>query len=101
VPDVFTKRKRSEVMSRIRGHGNKETELALAKLFRQVGITGWRRQRRLQFTVHSSQFAVQGSRLNQTSFLPSNGWRSLWTAVSGTVAGGTAPMQKRGTATGD
>jgi len=30
-------------MSRIRGHGNKDTELALAKLFRANGITGWRR----------------------------------------------------------
>ena len=32
--DVFTKAKRSEVMSRIRSRGNKDTELALAKLFR-------------------------------------------------------------------
>jgi len=30
-------------MSRIRGHGNKETELALIKLFRLNKITGWRR----------------------------------------------------------
>jgi DNA mismatch endonuclease (patch repair protein) len=44
MPDVFTKAKRSEVMSRIRGHGNKATELALAKLFRAHGITGWRRR---------------------------------------------------------
>jgi DNA mismatch endonuclease (patch repair protein) len=41
--DVFTKRKRSEVMSRIRGHGNKGTEVALAKLLRKHRITGWRR----------------------------------------------------------
>ena len=41
--DVFTKAKRSEVMSRIRGRGNKDTELALAKLMRRHGITGWRR----------------------------------------------------------
>jgi DNA mismatch endonuclease (patch repair protein) len=41
--DVFTKAKRSEVMSRIRSRGNKDTELALAKLFRRHGITGWRR----------------------------------------------------------
>lgn len=45
MPDVFTRAKRSNVMSRIRGHGNKETELALIKLFRQHGITGWRRHR--------------------------------------------------------
>ena len=41
--DVFTKAKRSEVMSRIRGRGNKETELALMKLLRHHRITGWRR----------------------------------------------------------
>ena len=41
--DVFTKAKRSEVMSRIRSRGNKKTELALVKLFRQHGIIGWRR----------------------------------------------------------
>lgn len=43
MPDVYTKAKRSEVMSRIRGRGNKDTELALAKLLRAAGITGWRR----------------------------------------------------------
>jgi len=43
MPDVFTKAKRSAVMSRIRGHGNKDTELALMKLLRQHRITGWRR----------------------------------------------------------
>ena len=41
--DVFTVEKRSEVMSHIRGRGNKETELALVILFRAHGITGWRR----------------------------------------------------------
>ena|ERR1041385_4513087 len=40
---VFTKKKRSEIMSRIRGRGNKDTELALAKLLRRHRITGWRR----------------------------------------------------------
>lgn len=43
--DVFTKAKRSEVMSRIRSRGNRDTELALASLFRRHGITGWRRQK--------------------------------------------------------
>ena len=42
MPDVFTKTKRSEVMSRIRGSGNKDTELALMTIFRRHGITGWR-----------------------------------------------------------
>src|ERR1700676_1355268 len=30
-------------MSKIRGRGNKETEIVLAKLFRKHRITGWRR----------------------------------------------------------
>ena len=47
MPDVFTKAKRSEVMSRIRSRGNKDTELALAKLLRRNRITGWRRQVKL------------------------------------------------------
>ncbi len=41
--DVFDPLKRSEVMARIRGRGNKSTELALTKGFRSAGITGWRR----------------------------------------------------------
>mgnify|MGYP006277543925 FL=1 len=44
MPDVFTRAKRSEVMSRISSRGNERTELALARVFRAEGITGWRRQ---------------------------------------------------------
>lgn len=45
--DIFTKAKRSDVMSRIRSSGNKATELALIKLFRQHGIAGWRRRQKV------------------------------------------------------
>jgi DNA mismatch endonuclease (patch repair protein) len=45
--DVFTPDKRSAVMSRIRGRGNRETELVLARLLHQYGITGWRRHQPL------------------------------------------------------
>jgi DNA mismatch endonuclease (patch repair protein) len=48
--DVFTKSKRSEVMSRIRSRGNKGTEVALAKLFRRNRIIGWRRHLKIQVT---------------------------------------------------
>lgn len=41
--DIFTKEKRSEVMSRVRGKGNKATELRLVEIFRANKITGWRR----------------------------------------------------------
>ena len=45
--DIWTKAKRSEVMARIRGRGNRSTEGRLAALFRAHGFTGWRRQRPL------------------------------------------------------
>jgi len=41
--DIFTKAKRSEVMSRIRSRGNRDTEGAMVLLLRAAGITGWRR----------------------------------------------------------
>lgn len=43
--DVFSKEKRSEVMARIRGKGNKDTELAMIKIFKQYHIVGWRRHK--------------------------------------------------------
>src|SRR5436305_1610836 len=47
MPDVFTKKKRSEVMSRIRGSGNRDTELRLISILRRKRISGWRRNVRL------------------------------------------------------
>jgi DNA mismatch endonuclease (patch repair protein) len=41
--DIFSKKKRSEVMSAIRSRRNKSTELALASALRRAGINGWRR----------------------------------------------------------
>ena len=48
--DIFTKAKRSDIMSRIRSRGNKNTELALIKLFRRHRIAGWRRHLKLPGT---------------------------------------------------
>jgi DNA mismatch endonuclease (patch repair protein) len=60
--DVFSKAKRSEVMSRIRGRGNLDTELALIRLFRANQITGWRRNQRVfgkpDFAFMKKQLAV-------------------------------------------
>lgn len=62
MPDIFTKSKRSAVMSQIRGRGNKATELALARIFRAYHITGWRRHRpvfgRPDFVFPKSRLAV-------------------------------------------
>lgn len=41
--DVFDRAKRSEVMAKIRGRGNRSTELAVASVFRSAHVTGWRR----------------------------------------------------------
>jgi len=45
--DVFSKAKRSDVMSRIRSRGNKDTELRLIAIFRKHQIVGWRRHVKL------------------------------------------------------
>lgn len=62
MPDVFTKAKRSEVMSRIRSSGNKETEIALARLFRKSKVRGWRRRASLtgkpDFTFYKQKVVV-------------------------------------------
>ena len=60
--DVFTRAKRSEVMSRIRGRNNKSTELELIRIFRASSITGWRRNQPLfgkpDFVFRVSRVAV-------------------------------------------
>jgi DNA mismatch endonuclease (patch repair protein) len=43
--DVFSPAERSALMGRIRGRGNESTELAMARLLRQHGLSGWRRHR--------------------------------------------------------
>ncbi len=62
MPDVFTKAKRSEVMSRIRSRGNKNTELALMRVFRAQGVTGWRRHQTVfgkpDFVFHKLKLAL-------------------------------------------
>lgn len=47
MPDVFTQKKRSQVMAAIRSRGNKDTELELARILRANRITGWRRHQAL------------------------------------------------------
>ena len=60
--DIFTRAKRSEVMSRIRSRGNRGTELRLIALMRAHGITGWRRNARLfgkpDFVFRAARLAV-------------------------------------------
>ena len=61
--DVFSKKKRSEVMSRIRSRGNAATELALARLLRRNKITGWRRH----VQVRIAEFGVRNNFKNRSA----------------------------------
>ena len=45
--DVLNQQQRSYCMSRIRGKGNLKTELELIRIFKEHGLTGWRRNQRL------------------------------------------------------
>jgi DNA mismatch endonuclease (patch repair protein) len=45
--DVFSRRKRSYIMSRVKGRGNRLTELRLIGVFRIHGLVGWRRNSRI------------------------------------------------------
>jgi len=45
--DIFTRGKRSWLMSRVRSRGNKSTEIKFAKLLRKHGIVGWRRNQKV------------------------------------------------------
>jgi len=63
MPDVFTKAKRSAVMARIRSRGNRATELALVRVFRANGITGWRRHQRIRFNAPRSTSNSERSKM--------------------------------------
>ena len=41
--DVFDPEKRSDIMRQVKSKKNKSTELRLIEIFKQNGITGWRR----------------------------------------------------------
>ena len=46
--DVYDKKNRSLVMSKVRSKGNKSTELRLIEIFRSQGIKGWQRNYRVK-----------------------------------------------------
>ena len=41
--DVFDESTRSMIMQKVRGKENKSTELKMIEIYRQIGISGWRR----------------------------------------------------------
>jgi DNA mismatch endonuclease (patch repair protein) len=60
--DVFSKKKRSEIMAAVKSTNNKNTELKLISIFRTNKIIGWRRAQRLpgnpDFVFHRERLAV-------------------------------------------
>jgi DNA mismatch endonuclease (patch repair protein) len=59
MPDVFTKDKRSQVMSLIRSSGNRATELAMIRIFRARRITGWRRGRVVRVATPTGSLRIR------------------------------------------
>lgn len=45
--DVFSSKKRSEIMRKVKSKRNKSTELKLLQIFKEKGIKGWRRTYKL------------------------------------------------------
>jgi DNA mismatch endonuclease (patch repair protein) len=66
--DVFSRSMRSEVMSRIRGRGNKATEMAFMRLLRLNRISGWRRH--LPIICRNSNDLGQSKRGRRSSVIP-------------------------------
>jgi DNA mismatch endonuclease, patch repair protein len=60
--DIFDVKKRSQIMSHIKGSGNKTTEQRLIAVFKQLRITGWRRRYHIfgnpDFVFHKQKVAV-------------------------------------------
>lgn len=60
--DIFDKRQRSQIMRKVKSEGNKSTELKLISVFRDNGVTGWRRgypvKGRPDFVFLSKRIAV-------------------------------------------
>ena len=60
--DIWTREKRSEVMSKVRSKNNKSTELRLIAQFKYYGVKGWRRNYKVKgkpdFVFHKERVAV-------------------------------------------
>lgn len=60
--DLFTKKQRSIIMSRVRSRDNATTELAMAKLLRTNRVIGWRRHSPIfgkpDFAFHKAKVAL-------------------------------------------
>ncbi|MHC1605404.1 MAG: very short patch repair endonuclease [Candidatus Methanofastidiosia archaeon] len=58
--DTVSPRERSRIMAKVKGWGNKSTELKVIKFFKEYCITGWRRKYPL---IGNPDFVITKSRL--------------------------------------
>jgi len=58
--DTVSPKERSRIMTKVKGQGNKSTELRLIKFFKEYGIKGWRRKYPL---IGKPDFVIPKSRL--------------------------------------
>lgn len=81
--DVFSKKQRSEIMSRVKGRGNRLTVLSQLDLFRVHGFIGWRRNAQvfgkpdLSSSKHGlrySSMGVFGTAVQPTVLSPPRTW---------------------------
>lgn len=108
--DTLTQRERFKLMAKIHLCENKDTEVALAKLFRRHKITGWRRHIQIRDRAVAAVYdrrclkaATPGAHraplqnnfaCGRISFFKNLSSRSLWMVVSGTVAPSMQRSQK-------
>lgn len=59
--DVFSKKKRSTVMTAVKGRGNRSTELVVRGMLKRLGVTGWRTN--LKTIPGKPDFAFRKSKL--------------------------------------
>lgn len=77
--DIFTKSKRSEVMSRIRSRGNRDTEGAMVGLLRAAGIRGWNRHAEVRIPIYDLRGG--GKKAKPFKVRPDFVWRKEKVAV--------------------
>lgn len=66
MPDVLTPEQRRRCMTAIRSSGNRATELAIMKVFREMRITGWRRGQTVILTDNKNPHRVRPDFLFRT-----------------------------------
>lgn len=79
--DVFDRAKRSDVMAKIRGTGNRSTELTMVSAFRSAHVTGWRRHVVFTFRIPASPGSAAASKMQVVKVRPDFIFRTARLAI--------------------